>query len=70
MRVIRQTGVLRSLLDKYADSDITSIESLEVLKLDPLNKLAYPFKIINVFGCKGNYLKVIIELETEIYQIA
>lgn len=63
-------AVLTSLLDKYADSDITSIESLEVLKLDPLNKLGSPLEIINAFGGKANYLKAIKELENELYKVA
>lgn len=63
-------AVLKSLLDKYADSDITSIESLEVLKLDPLNKLGSPLEIINAFGGKANYLKAIKELENELYKVA
>lgn len=63
-------AVIKSLLDKYADSDIASIESLEVLKLDPLNKLGSPLEIINAFGSKENYLEAIKELETELYKIA
>jgi len=63
-------AVIQSLLDKYADSDITSIESLDVLKLDPLNKLGSPLEIINAFGGKENYLKAIRELETELYKVA
>lgn len=63
-------AVIQSLLDKYADSDITSIESLDVLKLDPLNKLGSPLEIINAFGGKENYLKAIKELETELYKVA
>lgn len=62
--------VIQSLLDKYADSDITSIESLDVLKLDPLNKIGSPLEIINAFGGKENYLKAIKELENELYKIA
>lgn len=63
-------AVIKSLLDKYADSDIASIESLEVLKLDPLNKLGSPLEIINAFGSKENYLQAIKELETELYKVA
>ncbi len=63
-------AVIKSLLDKYADSDITSIESLEVLKLDPLNKLGSPLEIINAFGGKENYLQAIRELENELYKAA
>ena len=63
-------AVIKSLLDKYADSDIASIESLEVLKLDPLNKLGSPLEIINAFGSKENYLDAIKELETELYKVA
>ena len=63
-------AVIQSLLDKYADSDIFSIESLEVLKQTPLNQHGAPLEIIKIFGGKENYLKVLKELQNEIYKAA
>jgi len=63
-------SVIKSLLDKYADDDLLTIESLEVLKLDPLNKLGSPLEIINAFGGKQNYIQALKELENELYKVA
>ena len=62
--------VLKSLLDKYAQDGLITIESTEVLKLDPLNKLGTPKELVNVFGGKPQYLKALKELEQELYKIA
>lgn len=62
--------VLESLLDKYADEAITNIESLGILKLNPLNTLGSPIEIFNFFGGKENYLEALKELETELYKTA
>lgn len=63
-------SVIKSLLDKYADDDLLTIESLDVLKLDPLNKLGSPLEIINAFGGKENYVQALKELENELYKAA
>ena len=62
--------VLESLLDKYADDGLLTIEKTEVLKLDPLNKLGTPIELINAFGSKQKYLEAIKELEKELYKVA
>lgn len=62
--------VLNSLLDKYAEDGLLTIESTEVLKLDPLNKLGTPLEIIKAFGSKAEYMKALIELENELYKTA
>ncbi|RZK50098.1 MAG: DEAD/DEAH box helicase [Pedobacter sp.] len=59
--------VLNSLLDKYAKDGLLTIESTEVLKLDPLNKLGTPIELINAFGGKSRYLQALKELETQLY---
>ena len=59
--------VLNSLLDKYAEDGLLTIESTEVLKLDPLNKLGTPIELIKAFGSKKVYLQALKELETELY---
>ena len=63
-------SVIKSLLDKYADDDLLTIESLDVLKLDPLIKLGSPLEIINAFGGKENYIQALKELENELYKAA
>jgi type I restriction enzyme R subunit len=63
-------SVIKSLLDKYADDDLLTIESLDVLKLAPLNKLGSPLEIINAFGGKDNYIQALKELENELYKAA
>ena len=62
--------VLEALLDKYADEGISNIESLEVLKVKPLNEFGSPLEIIKEFGSKEKYLIAIKELENELYKIA
>jgi type I restriction enzyme, R subunit len=56
-------GVLDALLQKYADSGLTSVESLEILKVDPLTVFGTPVEIVNLFGGKSNYVDAIQELE-------
>ncbi len=60
-------AVLQALLQKYADSGIRSVESLDILKVDPLTTFGTPIEIIHLFGGKQNYLAAIHELETELY---
>lgn len=60
--------VLEALLDKYADSGVFEIESIDVLKLDPFVKFGKPFKIAQLFGGKEGYLQAVRELEREIYK--
>jgi len=62
--------VLQKLLDKYADDGLLTIESTEVLKLDPLNKLGTPVELIKAFGSKQKYIDALKELEKELYKIA
>jgi type I restriction enzyme R subunit len=61
-------AVLDALLQKYADSGITSVESLEILKVDPLTTFGTPVEIISLFGGKPAYLAAVRELETALYQ--
>lgn len=63
-------AVLEALLEKYADSGIKSVESLEILKVDPLTHFGTPIEIINLFGGKNDYLAAIRELEMALYQKA
>ena len=62
--------VLETLLDKYADEGIEDIESLEILKVQPFNKIGSPIEIIKLFGGKQQYINAISELEQELYKVA
>lgn len=59
--------VLKSLLDKYSDSDIYEIEKTEVLKLEPFAHFGKPSKIADYFGGKNGYLMAVRELQQQIY---
>jgi type I restriction enzyme R subunit len=63
-------AVLNALLDKYADEGIENIESMNVLKLQPLNKLGTPMEIIGSFGGRDAYIEALKELEARLYQAA
>ena len=63
-------AVLDALLQKYADSGIKSVESLEILKVDPLTQYGTPVEIVKLFGGKPGYLSAVRELETELYKTA
>jgi len=63
-------AVLDALLEKYADGGIKSVESLDILKVDPLTTYGTPIEIVKLFGGKNNYLAAIRELETELYSEA
>jgi type I restriction enzyme R subunit len=60
-------AVLDALLDKYADEGIENIESLDVLRVQPLNKLGTPIELIKRFGGRAQYLAALRELETALY---
>ncbi len=60
--------VLNALLDKYADAGVEEIESLNVLKVKPLDQLGSPMEIVKQgFGSKQDYQQAISDLENEIY---
>jgi len=64
-RVARQ--VLETLLDKYADEGIETIESDEVLKVHPFSELGSRVEIIRAFGGRPQYLQALAALERELY---
>lgn len=59
--------VLEALLDKYADEGITTIESAEVLSIDPLSDFGTPYEIIKMFGSKEEYEAAVKYLEKQLY---
>jgi len=63
-------AVLDALLEKYADAGITSVESMDILKVDPLTAFGTPMEIVKRFGDKAAYLTAIRELEAAIYPTA
>jgi type I restriction enzyme, R subunit len=63
-------AVINSLLEKYTDDGLLTIESTEVLKLDPLNKLGTPIELVKAFGGKLQYSAALKELENELYKTA
>ena len=60
-------AVLEALLEKYADAGILSLESMEILKVDPFRTFGTPIEIVNLFGGKSGYLKALRELESALY---
>ena len=61
--------VLESLLDKYADEGITTIEDPRVLRLQPFNQMGTPMEIIEkAFGGKNHYDYAVQELENELFK--
>ena len=63
-------AVLSALLDKYADSGIGSVESMEILKVDPLRGFGTPLEIVKLFGGKPAYLAALRDLESALYDQA
>ncbi len=62
--------VLNSLLDKYEQEGIVSIEQGSILKVQPLNKMGSPVELVRAFGKRKDFEKAIKELQNEIYNIA
>jgi type I restriction enzyme, R subunit len=60
-------SVLEALLAKYADSGIQSVESIEILTVDPLRGFGTPIEIVQFFGGKAAYRAAIRDLETALY---
>jgi len=61
--------VLNSLLEKYENSGVSEIESKQVLKVTPFDKIGRPLEIKkNAFGGKEQYEQAISELEDALYQ--
>lgn len=59
--------VLEALLEKYADTGIENIESMNVLQLDPISRLGTPMELVRAFGGKNKYMSALHELESLLY---
>ncbi|WP_445454827.1 EcoAI/FtnUII family type I restriction enzme subunit R [Flavobacterium sp. 25HG05S-40] len=62
--------VLNSLLDKYEQEGIFSIEQGSILKVKPLNEMGSPVELVRAFGKNKDFELAVKELENEIYNIA
>tara|TARA_R110002050_G_scaffold777_5_gene5466 strand:- start:1401 stop:3770 length:2370 start_codon:yes stop_codon:yes gene_type:complete len=62
--------VLNSLLDKYEQEGIVSIEQGSILKVKPLNEMGSPVELVRAFGKRKDFEQAMKELEHEIYNIA
>ncbi|MDX2053367.1 MAG: DEAD/DEAH box helicase family protein [Polyangiaceae bacterium] len=63
-------AVLEALLDKFANEDVDDIENIGVLKVQPLTTLGTPTEIIQRFGSKDDYLKAVLDLEDELFNVS
>ncbi|PSB33729.1 EcoAI/FtnUII family type I restriction enzme subunit R [Stenomitos frigidus] len=62
--------VLAALLNKYADEGIENIEDINVLKVQPMNRLGTPTEIIKRFGSRQAYFQAVQEMTAELYKVA
>lgn len=62
--------VLESLLEKYENEGVFSIEEGGVLNVVPINQLGSPVELVRAFGKKADFEQAIKELQQEIYKTA
>ena len=63
-------AVLEALLEKYANQGLRVIESMDVLKVDPIDDFGTPVEIIKLFGGKEQYVAALKELQDNLYAAA
>jgi type I restriction enzyme R subunit len=63
-------AILDALLNKYADEGIENIEDMEVLKVQPLNKLGTPIELVQTFGGRQQFIEAVRGLEAMLYAAA
>lgn len=62
------TAVLNALLEKYADSGVADLESMDILKVNPIKDFGSPLYIVNkIFKGKTNFEQAMKELTHELY---
>ncbi len=59
--------VLQALLDKYADEGLATLESTEVLRLQPFATLGSPVELVRSFGGRPQYLGAVQQLQRALY---
>lgn len=62
--------VIAALLDKYSDAGLATIDSIEVLSLDPFRNIGSPAHIVKLFGGREQYIQAVRNLQREIYKAA
>jgi type I restriction enzyme R subunit len=60
-------AVLSALLDKYSDGGLEDIETMSVLKVQPLSELGSVMELVDSFGGADAYRAAVRELETALY---
>lgn len=60
--------VIEALIEKYADTGLAGIEDINTLRVSPFTEIGTEMELIDIFGGKEGYLKVINEIESQIYQ--
>jgi len=60
--------VIEALIDKYADEGVQTIESMEVLRVPPLDRLGTPTELVRSFGGRTQYDAALRTLEQELYR--
>ena len=60
--------VIEALIDKYADEGVQTIESMEVLRVPPLDTLGTPMELVKSFGGRTQYDAALRTLEHELYR--
>lgn len=61
-------AILSALLEKYADSGVVNLESMDVLKVNPIKEFGTPQFIVNkIFKGKADFTAALKELESELY---
>lgn len=60
--------VIEALIDKYADEGVKTIESMEVLRVPPLDGLGTPVVLVRSFGGRTEYDAALRTLEQELYR--
>ena len=60
--------VIEALIDKYADEGVQTIESMEVLRVPPLDMLGTPTELVRSFGGRAQYDAALRSLEQELYR--
>jgi type I restriction enzyme R subunit len=59
--------VIEALLDKYADEGVATLESMDVLRVPPINGLGTPVELLRSFGGKPQYEAALRAIEHELY---
>lgn len=62
--------ILESLLDKYENEGVFSIEEGSVLNVVPLSQMGSPVELVRAFGKNADFQKALRELQLEIYKSA